>query len=117
MDLIILICNVVKIYLIIFTVLLSSCTYSSIQNSPEIYKEIVTENNLETLEIDENKKFLDFLENDWNKTLDENPLFASYVGDKRSNNKINSNSIEQYLVEYQSNIESLKSLKDVILPQ
>ena len=113
MDLIILICNVVKTYLIILTVLLSSCTSSSIQNSPEIYKEIVTENNLEILEIDENKKFLDFLENDWNKTLDENPLFASYVGDKRLNDKINPNTIEQFDKEKQSSIESLNDLQTI----
>ena len=41
----------------------------------------VTTNNVEnekesSLEVDENQKFLDFLEADWEKTLTNNPLFA-----------------------------------------
>ena len=115
MDLIILICNVVKKYSIIFiTVFLSSCATSSIQNSLlEDNEEVIIDNNFEILEIDENQKFLDFLENDWTKTLNENPLFASYVGDKRSNNKINSNDIDQFLSERQSEIDSLNELRQI----
>ena len=115
MDLIILICNVVKKYSIIFiTVFLSSCATSSIQNSLlEDNEEVIIDNNFEILEIDENEKFLDFLENDWTKTLNENPLFASYVGDKRSNNKINSNDIDQFLSERQSEIDSLNELRQI----
>ena len=115
MDLIILICNVVKKYSIIFiTVFLSSCVTSSIQNSLlEDNEEVIIDNNFEILEIDENEKFLDFLENDWTKTLNENPLFASYVGDKRSNNKINSNDIDQFLSERQSEIDSLNELRQI----
>ena len=115
MDLIILICNVVKIYSIIFiTVFLSSCATSSIQNSLlEDNEEVIIDNNFEILEIDENEKFLDFLENDWTKTLNENPLFASYVGDKRLNGKINSNDIDQFLSERQSEIDSLNELRQI----
>ena len=115
MDLIILICNVVKKYSIIFiTVFLSSCVTSSIQNSLlEDNEEVIIDNNFEILEIDENEKFLDFLENDWTKTLNENPLFASYVGDKRLNNKINSNDIDQFLSERQSEIDSLNELRQI----
>ena len=115
MDLIILICNVVKKYSIIFiTVFLSSCVTSSIQNSLlEDNEEVIIDNNFEILEIDENQKFLDFLENDWTKTLNENPLFASYVGDKRLNNKINSNDINQFLSERQSEIDSLNELRQI----
>ena len=115
MDLIILICNVVKKYSIIFiTVFLSSCATSSIQNSLlEDNEEVIIDNNFEILEIDENEKFLDFLENDWTKTLNENPLFASYVGDKRLNNKINSNDIDQFLSERQSEIDSLNELRQI----
>ena len=40
------------------------------------------------IKIDENEKFLNYLNDDWQKTLDDNPLFASYTGDKRQNNKI-----------------------------
>ena len=46
--------------------------------------------------IDENSKFKIYLDNDWEKNLNENPLFASYVGDKRFNDKINSNSIKEF---------------------
>ena len=115
MDLIILICNVVKKYSIIFiTVFLSSCATSSIQNSLlEDNEEVIIDNNFEILEIDENEKFLDFLENDWTKILNENPLFASYVGDKRLNNKINSNDIDQFLSERQSEIDSLNELRQI----
>ena len=115
MDLIILICNVVKKYSIIFiTVFLSSCVTSSIQNSLlEDNEEVIIDNNFEILEIDENEKFLDFLENDWTKTLNENPLFASYVGDKRLNGKINSNDIDQFLSERQSEIDSLNELRQI----
>ena len=115
MDLIILICNVVKKYSIIFiTVFLSSCVTSSIQNSLlEDNEEVIIDNNFEILEIDENEKFLDFLENDWTKILNENPLFASYVGDKRLNNKINSNDIDQFLSERQSEIDSLNELRQI----
>ena len=48
------------------------------------------------IKIDENEKFLNYLNDDWQKTLDDNPLFASYTGDKRQNNKISSNSIENF---------------------
>ena len=44
------------------------------------------------------------------KNLNQNPLFASYVGDKRSNDKINSNSIIQFIEERSSEIESLNQL-------
>ena len=63
--------------------------------------------------IDENSKFIKFLDSEWEKSLNENPLFASYVGDKRLNSKINSNSIEQFNIEKQSNIESLNDLKNI----
>ena len=67
----------------------------------------VQETNTEVVEIDENIKFITYLDNDWQKNLDENPLFASYVGDKRSNDKINSNSINQFNEERQSEIETV----------
>ena len=70
----------------------------------------VQETNTEVVEIDENIKFITYLDNDWQKNLDENPLFASYVGDKRSNDKINSNSINQFNEERQSEIDSLNQL-------
>ena len=90
--------------LLIFTSLvLTSCSNIEVSNN-DINKPVL---------IDENIRFINFLNKEWDKTLNDNPLFASYVGDKRSNNKINSNSIEQYLNEYQSNIESLNGLKEI----
>ena len=73
----------------------------------------VQETNTEVVEIDENIKFITYLDNDWQKNLDENPLFASYVGDKRANDKINSNSISQFNEERQSEIDSLNELYEI----
>ena len=73
----------------------------------------VQEINDDSVEIDENIKFISYLENDWEKNLDENPLFASYVGDKRANDKINSNSISQFNEERQSEIDSLNELYEI----
>ena len=78
----------------------------------------VTTNNAENekespLEVDENKKFSDFLEADWEKTLTNNPLFASYTGDKRFNDKINPNTIDQFEKDRLSDLESLKKLNSI----
>lgn len=75
--------------------------------------EIADQSDLIRTPIDENTKFINFLDSEWEKSLNENPLFASYVGDKRLNSKINSNSIEQFNLEKQSNIESLNDLKNI----
>ena len=45
---------------------------------------------------DENMKFNSFLNDEWQKTLKENPIFATYTGDKRYNTKISSNSINRF---------------------
>ena len=73
----------------------------------------VQEINDDIVEIDENIKFISYLENDWQKNLDENPLFASYVGDKRANDMINPNSISQFNEERQSEIDSLNELYEI----
>ena len=78
----------------------------------------VTTNNLENekespFEIDENQKFLDFLEADWEKTLTNNPLFATYTGDKRFNDKINPNTIDQFEKDRLSDFESLEKLNSI----
>ena len=75
--------------------------------------EVVEQNIQEEINEDENKVFINFLNSEWEKTLNNNPLFATYVGDKRSNNIINSNSIEQFLIEKDSSIESLNNLKKI----
>ena len=78
----------------------------------------VTTNNVKNekespLEVDENQKFLDFLEADWEKTLSNNPLFATYTGDKRFNDKINPNTIDQFEKDRISDLESLKKLNSI----
>jgi uncharacterized protein (DUF885 family) len=89
-----------KNYTFLFsTIILFSCTSVEVQ-----------ELNDNELNIDENVIFLEYLENDWQKNLNQNPLFASYVGDKRSNDKINSNSVIQFIEERSSEIESLNQL-------
>ncbi len=65
------------------------------------------------IKIDENEKFLNYLNDDWQKTLDDNPLFASYTGDKRQNNKISSNSIENFEKSKKSDERSLEKLKSI----
>ncbi len=75
--------------------------------------EIVEQNIQEDIKEDEDKVFIDFLDSEWEKTLNNNPLFATYIGDKRSNNIINSNSIEQFIIEKDSSIESLNNLKKI----
>ena len=92
-----------KNYTFLFlTIILFSCTSVEVQ-----------ELNDNELNIDENVIFLEYLENDWQKNLNQNPLFASYVGDKRSNDKINSNSIIQFIEERSSEIESLNQLYSI----
>ena len=61
-------------------------------------------------EVNENQKFIDYLDSDWEKTLINNPLFATYTGDKRFNDKINPNTIDQFNKIRSQDLESLKNL-------
>ena len=82
-----------KYKLLIFSTLITITACVSVESNNN------SETILETIEIevvDENKIFNDYLNDDWEKNLNENPLFATYTGDKRSNNKINSNNINQF---------------------
>ena len=69
----------------------------------------------ESIKVDENQLFLDYLDDDWEKSLSDNPLFASYTGDKSSNDKINSNSIDQFIKDKESDKNSLYLLKQIDL--
>tara|TARA_B100000963_G_scaffold73102_1_gene61161 strand:- start:689 stop:940 length:252 start_codon:yes stop_codon:yes gene_type:complete len=42
----------------------------------------VQETNTEVVEIDENIKFITYLDNDWQKNLDENPYLPHMLGTK-----------------------------------
>ena len=86
--------------------ILISCATIETQNSNLVVID-------ESIKVDENQLFMDYLDDDWKKNLNENPLFASYTGDKSSNDKINSNSIEQFIKEKESDINSLYLLEQI----
>tara|TARA_B100000886_G_C20423014_1_gene492478 strand:- start:597 stop:2372 length:1776 start_codon:yes stop_codon:yes gene_type:complete len=92
----------IKAFIVIITLLVISCTTIETKVEPPA-----------NIPIDENIKFINYLDNDWENNLIKNPLFASYVGDKRFNDKINSNSIDQFINQKNSYKESLKILKDI----
>ena len=63
--------------------------------------------------VDENQIFIKYLEDEWKKTLNKNPLFATYTGDKRANDKINSNSIAQFNKTKELTLRSFNLLKQI----
>ena len=89
----------------LFVLLLNSCT--SLEESDEIIKKDIV------VQVDENKKFIEYLESDWEETLINNPLFASYTGDKRFNDKINPITIDQFNKDRNLDLESLIKLNDI----
>ena len=92
----------IKAFIVIITLLVTSCATIETKVEPPA-----------NIPIDENIKFINYLDSDWENNLIKNPLFASYVGDKRFNDKINSNSINQFLNQKNSHKESLKILQDI----
>ncbi len=58
-----------------------------------------------------NNLFELYLEEEWEKTLQENPIFATYTGDKRFNTEISSNSIDEYFKDKELLQNSLNILK------
>ena len=89
----------------LFVLLLNSCT--SLEESDEIIKKDIV------VQVDENKKFIKYLESDWEETLINNPLFASYTGDKRFNDKINPITIDQFNKDRNLDLESLIKLNNI----
>ena len=89
--------------LLIFIFLISSC--SSI--------DVAIDEPNKNKSIDENLKFETYLNEDWEIYLNENPLFASYVGDKRFNDKIKSNSIDVFNDSKKSDTSSLNKLRQI----
>ena len=45
------------------------------------------------------KKFKEFLDKNWQDSIEKSPLFASLLGDKRYDDKVSSNSIEDFFIE------------------
>ena len=89
----------------LFVLLLNSCT--SLEESDEIIKKDIV------VQVDENKKFIKYLESDWEETLINNPLFASYTGDKRFNDKLNPITIDQFNKDRNLDLESLIKLNNI----
>ena len=97
--------NINTLSISLSVLIISSCASVETQNYQDV--------NLAPAKIDYDGIFEKYLEDDWEKTLSENPLFATYTGDKRLNNKINSNSIEQFIADKRSSEESLKLLREI----
>ena len=90
---------------ILFVLILNSCT--SIEESNAIIEKDLV------IQINENEKFTQYLEYDWEETLINNPLFASYTGDKRFNDKINPITIDQFNRDRDNDLESLAKLNNI----
>ena len=88
---------------IISSLILSSCSTVALEEKNAF--------DLDT--IDENRKFELFLSDDWEKYLSNNPLFATYTGDKRQNNKINPNTVDHFFQELESDKTSLAGLYEI----
>ena len=88
---------------IISSLILSSCSTVALEEK----------NTFDLDSLDENRKFELFLSDDWEKYLSNNPLFATYTGDKRQNNKINPNTVDHFFQELESDKTSLAGLYEI----
>jgi uncharacterized protein (DUF885 family) len=84
---------------ILSIILLSSC-----QSNYEVIKEIPD------LAIDENIEFEKYLSNQWEQNLEDSPIFASLLGNKKFNQDITSNSIKSFETKKLKFKENLKNL-------
>lgn len=109
----------INLFIVPFLSLIISCASVEIPKSlisKEISRNTETElpqtliTNKISIKIDEDDKFQKYLDSDWDKTLSENPLFATYIGDKRFNDKINPNTIDQFIKDRNSDLLSYKEL-------
>jgi prolyl oligopeptidase len=88
---------------IISSLILSSCSTVALEEK----------NAFDLDSLDENRKFELYLSDDWEKYLSNNPLFATYTGDKRQNNKINPNTVDHFFQELESDKISLAGLYEI----
>ena len=86
-------------FLILSIILISSC-----QSNYEFIDEIPDST------IDENIKFEKYLSNQWEQDLEDSPIFASLLGNKKFNQDIMSNSIESFETKKLKFKENLKNL-------
>ena len=86
-------------FLILSIILISSC-----QSNYEFIDEIPDST------IDENIKFEKYLSNQWEQDLEDSPIFASLLGNKKFNQNITSNSIKSFETKKLKFKENLKNL-------
>lgn len=88
-----------KHYLLIVPMLvIGACQTSNIENDKDVEDKVV---------LNEDVKFENYLSSEWDKDLEDSPIFASLLGDKRFNKDITPNS-QRY---YQERINKLKKKK------
>ena len=76
-----------KLILAFAALFISSCQTNQYEiNEPELDKIV----------INEDKKFEEYLASEWDKDLEDRPIFASLLGDKRFNQDITPNNLEYY---------------------
>ena len=89
-------------------ILLSSCASTNIANetlnTPKESNNLISVNN-------DNKVFEDFLKNQWDEGLADSPVFASMLGNKKYNQLISSNSIEQFNINKSKSAAALEKLQ------
>ena len=89
-----------KIYLSIASLtLVASCQTNYLDN-----------NQVQEAVIDENIRFEDFLADQWEQNLEDSPIFASLLGNKKFNQDITSNSIKSFETKKLKFKENLKNL-------
>ena len=84
--------------------ILSIILFSSCQSNYEVIKEIPD------FAIDENIEFEKYLSNQWEQNLEDSPIFASLLGNKKFNQDITSNSIKSFETKKLKFKENLKNL-------
>ena len=84
--------------------ILSIILFSSCQSNYEFIDEIPDST------IDENIKFEKYLSNQWEQDLEDSPIFASLLGNKKFNQNITSNSIKSFQTNKLKFKENLKNL-------
>ena len=80
-----------KLILAFAALFISSCQTNQYEiNEPELDKIVISED----------KKFEEYLASEWDKGLEDRPIFASLLGDKRFNQDITPNNLEYYQREF-----------------
>ena len=91
-----------KLILAFAALFISSCQTNQYEiNEPELDKIVISED----------KKFEEYLASEWDKGLEDRPIFASLLGDKRFNQDITPNNLEYY----QKRVSKLREKKQNLI--